>query len=31
MYGIRGVVSDCESDEVTVTNLKTSSTHVLRI
>jgi hypothetical protein len=31
MYGIRGVVSNGESDEVTVTKLKMSRTHALRI
>ena len=31
VYGIRGVVSDCESDEVTATKLKMSRTHALRI
>jgi hypothetical protein len=31
MYGIRGVVSDCESGEVAVTKLKMSRTHALRI
>ena len=31
MYGIRGVVRDCESDGLTVTELKTGRTHALYI
>jgi hypothetical protein len=31
MYGIRGVVSGCESDEVTVRKLKMSRTRALSI
>ena len=31
MYGIRGVLRDCESDGLTVTELKTGRTHSLHI